>query len=126
MAESVATTEYQQNQILTAGRGQLLLLVYDGALRFLGRARASMQARDLDQQHRNIVRGQALLLELVGSLDPTVDATLAASLHRLYDYLYNRLTHANVHDDEQALVEVIGHLARLREAWAQAAVSCQQ
>jgi len=126
MAECAATAEYQQNQILTAGRSQLLLLAYDGLLRFLNRARSHMLARELDKQHANIVRAQAILVELVSSLDPTVDARIAASLRSLYEYLYDRLTHANVRDDEAALAEVISHLARLREAWAEAAVNWQQ
>jgi flagellar protein FliS len=128
MAESAATSEYQHNQILTAGRSQLLLLVYDGALRFLNLARARMGARDLEGQHHNIIRAQAILVELISSLDPAVDPALAASLGRVYAYLYDRLTYANVHDDERALGEVIRHLGQLREAWAQAAacVGAQQ
>jgi len=123
MAETTATAEYQQNQVLTAGRSQLLLLAYDGALRFLNLARGHMLAGELDRQHSNIVRAQAILAELVSSLDPTVDARMAASLRSLYEYLYDRLTHANVRDDERALSEVIGHLTRLREAWAEAAAN---
>jgi flagellar protein FliS len=126
MAESAATAEYQQNQILTAGRSQLLLLTYDGLLRFLNRARSHMLAGELEQQHANIVRAQAILVELICSLDPTVDAKVAASLRSLYEYLYDRLTHANVRDDEATLAEVISHLTRLREAWAEAAATWQQ
>jgi len=126
MAESVATTEYRQNQILTAGRSQLLLLAYDGALRFLSLARIHMRAGELDRQHANIVRAQAILVELINSLDPTVDERMAATLRSLYEYLYDRLTHANVRDDAAALDEVTAHLASLREAWAQAAVSWQR
>lgn len=124
MPTTTAAREYQQNQILTAGRSQLLLLTYDGALRFLNLARGHMQARQYEAQHNNIVRTQAILLELRNSLDPAVDTEMAASLHAIYTYLYNRLTHANVRDDEQALGEVIAHLAELREAWSRAAVTC--
>jgi len=126
MAESAVTTEYQQNQILTAGRSQLLLLAYDGALRFLNLARSHMAARDLNGQHHNVVRAQAILTELISSLDPSVDERMAATLRSLYEYLYDRLTHANVRDDEGAVVEVIGHMSRLREAWAEAATSWQR
>jgi flagellar protein FliS len=126
MAESAATIEYQQNQVLTAGRSQLLLLAYDGALRFLSLARADMKARKLEGQHRHIVRTQAIVLELITSLDPTVDPTMAATLRGLYEYLYDRLTYANVNDDDAALAEVLGHLVQLREAWAQASLSWQQ
>ena len=126
MADYAATAEYQQNQILTAGRSQLLLLAYDGALRFLGLARAHMRAHEIDRQHANIVRAQAILAELISSLDPTVDEKMAASLRSLYEYLYDRLTHANVRDDEAALTEVGAHLASLREAWAEAAMTWRQ
>jgi len=55
-----------------------------------------------------------------------VDERMAATLRSLYEYLYDRLTHANVRDDEGAVVEVIGHMSRLREAWAEAATSWQR
>ena len=126
MSESAATIEYRQNQVLTASRSQLLLLAYDGALRFLHLARVHMGARELEHQHHNIMRAQAIVLELIGSLDPTVDETMAASLRTLYEYLYDRLTHANVNDDDGALAEVIAHLAQLRDAWAQAAAAWKQ
>jgi len=126
MAEILATLEYQQNQVLTASRSQLLLLAYDGALRFVNRAREHMRAHELEAQHAAITRAQAILIELISSLDPTVDSTMAAALRSLYAYLFDRLTHANVRDDEAALGEVITHLSRLREAWAEAANSWQQ
>lgn len=120
MALSSTYGNYRENQITTASRGQLLLMTYDGMLRFLEEGRRAMAESRYDVQSSNITKAQALLLDLVSSLDHTAAPELAKNLDRLYRYLYDRLTTANVKDDEKALTEVAGILADLRQAWAEA------
>lgn len=111
---------YRENQVTTASRGQLLLMTYDGMLRFLEEGRQAMRASRYEAQNAHITRTQSLLLELLMTLNRAVDPVLTDRLERLYRYMYDRLTEANVRDDEQALTEVAGMLASLREAWAEA------
>jgi len=112
--------QYQQNQVLTADPGQLLLLTYDGALRFLREATEAMDRRDLYRQSEAIVRAQHLIMYLAGSLNHQANPELAGNLERIYHYLVDRLTAANVHDDRSGLEEAAMLLGNLREAWEQA------
>ena len=120
MAVSSPYGHYRENQITTASRGQLLLMTYDGMLRFLEEGRRAMAESRYDVQSSNITKTQSLLLDLLSSLDHKAAPELANNLDRLYRYLYDRLTTANVKDDEKALTEVAGILADLREAWVEA------
>jgi flagellar protein FliS len=120
MAALNAQACYQNNQVSTAGRGQLLLMAYDGMLRFLTEAKRAMLEGDLEAQGTNIAKTQALVLELLCTLDHQAYPLLADNLDQLYRYMYDRLTWANVHDDTVALAEVVRHLHELREAWAEA------
>ena len=111
---------YRENQITTASRGQLLLMTYDGMLRFLEEGRRAMTESRYDAQSSNITRAQSLLLELLTSLNHDAAPELANNLDRLYRYMYDRLTLANIKDDEKALTEVASLLSNLREAWSEA------
>jgi len=111
---------YQRSQVMTASPGQLLLLAYDGAIRFLREAGAAMAKRDLASQSDAIVRAQSILLYLLQSLNHDADAALADNLDRIYRYLYDRLTRANVDDDLQGIEEALGMLGSLRGAWEEA------
>jgi len=123
-----AYQQYQESQVFTASRGRLLLMAYDGAMRFIRQAQAFMADRNYEGQNTSIVKAQRIILSLASSLDHTADPDLAERLTRLYEYLFSRLIHANVSDDPEALSEVISHLAGLREAWAEAdrSITCAQ
>ncbi len=113
-------SKYLENQIMTASPGKRLLMTYDGAIRFARAAQESMKKGDLYEQGNSIRKAQNILLELMASLNPKVDRQLTANLDALYTYMFDRLTHANLHDDQQPLEEVLGLLTELREAWAEA------
>ena len=115
--------QYQATQVQTSGKKELILLSYDGAIRFLAQAREAMQAKRYDVQSSAIGKAQALLTELANGLDFERGGQIAANLYALYTYLFDRLTHASIRDDIAALDEVRASLADLRDAWAEAARS---
>jgi len=117
-----ANAYYQQNQVLAAGREHVLLLAYDGAIRFCRTAREYMKAGRLYEQHTHVIKAQAILRELITSIDHSVAPELGRRLDSIYHYLYDRLTHANIRDDVEALNAVIDALTDLRAAWSEAAV----
>ena len=120
MALLNANAYYRENQVTTASRGQLLLMAYDGMLRFLADGRRAMAEQRYEAQGACIGRTQDILLELICGLDHTVLPDLSARLDSLYRYMFDRLTTANVKNDEQALMEVATMLSDLRETWAEA------
>lgn len=120
MAQGYVDNQYWKSQVMTASPGRLLLMTYDGGLRFLRLAGDAMARRDLENQHINILKAQSIVLELINTLDHSINSQLAGDLERIYRYVYDRLTEANVRDDLRALREAETMLTRLREAWAEA------
>ena len=105
---------------MTASPARLLLMTYDGGTRFIRLAGRAMDEKNLEEQHVNITKAQRIVLELINTLDHSTDPKLADSLNRLYRYIHDRLTYANVYDDKAALTEAEKLMAQLRESWAQA------
>lgn len=113
-------TQYQQNQLATASPAKLLLAAYDGAIRFCRIAKQKMTEKQYYDQNININKALAIICELLSTLREEVDPSLVARLRSIYLYMIEKLAHANLNKDEEALNEVIHHLEGLREAWAEA------
>lgn len=113
--------QYQATQIQTASTGELVLLLYDGAVRFLSRAQAALAERRLDDASADLVRAQEIVLELVAGLDLERGGALAANLRELYLFIYKTLLEANLRKDGTAIATVLRLLEPVRSAW-QAAV----
>jgi flagellar secretion chaperone FliS len=113
---------YRQIATQTASPGQLVLMLYEGAIRFLDKARSGFALEDPADSNEtisnNILRAQEIIHELNLSLDLST-GQLASTLHQLYDYMDRRLMEANVQKNSANIEEVIRHLAVLRDAWAQ-------
>lgn len=114
---------YRQVATQTASPAQLVLMLYDGAIRFLERARQGFQYDDpleFNQTiNNNLIRAQAIINELNLALDLEQGGELAHTLRALYVYMDRRLQEANQHKQEQGVVEVLRRLTVLRDAWAQ-------
>ncbi|MGB9602516.1 MAG: flagellar export chaperone FliS [Verrucomicrobiia bacterium] len=114
---------YQQISTQTATPGQLVLMLFDGAIRFLERARVGFQYDDplLFNQtiNDNILRAQEIINELNASLNMEAGGEFAANMRRLYEYMDWRLMTSNFKKEESGIVEIIGYLTTLRDAWAE-------
>lgn len=115
---------YQAQSILTASPGQLVLLMYDGALRFLAQARAGFTLSDdnpqrIAQINTALLRTQAVIAELQANLDHQSGGDIAVNLDRLYDYHLRRLLEANVRKDESIVIEIETLIRELRDGWAE-------
>ena len=114
-AHSYAKTKYN-----TASRGDLLLAMYDGALRYAQAARSAIVSGDLEKKGGAVSALMAVIAELSNTLDHSKAESLCNNLMRLYSYFLERVQQASVRMDVVPLDEVIGHLQSLRETWAQA------
>jgi flagellar protein FliS len=114
-----AQEQYQRAQTQTASPGQLLLLLYQGCLRFIARARLAREQDDHDAARANLLRAQEIVAELMGSLNLEV-GEIATNLLSLYDYMYRRLIDANIRRDDAAAAEVETLLRSLLPAWEEA------
>ena len=114
-----ATNQYRQTQALTVSPGQLLIMLYDGAIRFLRQGHQAIEQQDLEAAHNAICRAQDIIAELDATLDERGGA-ISVNLHRIYDYLMRRMLEANIAKDGELVGEVIAHLESLLGAWREA------
>lgn len=103
----------------TVTPAQLVLMLYNGAIRFLKQAQMGLEEGKLEVCHQNILKAQDILTELMTSLD-LEQGEIARNLYQLYDYMYHRLVDANIKKDGQILLEVQQFLSELRETWSEA------
>ncbi len=112
--------QYRKVQIKTANKGNLILLLYRGAIKFMNKAIEQLESKDLEGKGNSLMRAQDIVLELMYSLDDKMlgeGNPLAVNLQSLYLYAYRRLVHANVHMDPKPIEEVIALLQNLLDAW---------
>lgn len=123
MALPTPWQSYRQVATTTAPPGTLVLMLYDGALRFLHQALLGFQKDDPIEFNQtinnNLVRAQEILRELNYALDLQRGGELAATLRRLYDYMDEQLQESNRHKQDGGVHEVIGRLTVLRNSWAE-------
>lgn len=114
---------YQAQAVMTASPGQLILMLYDGALRFLGHARDAFQLPDdtpkrIELIHTNLSKAQNIIAELQASLNHDA-GDHAKNLDRLYDYYLRRLFEANVRKQVEPVIEVEKLVRTLRDGWSE-------
>ena len=113
---------YRQVALQTAPPGQLVLLLYEGAIRFLERSLTGFAQDDPAQCNatisNNVLRAQDILRELDGALNVGEGGPLAQTLRGLYQYFDRRLTQSNLRKEAEGIQEVLQRLTVLRDAWA--------
>lgn len=113
---------YRQIATQTAPPGQLVLMLYEGAVNFLNRALTGFGKEDpaesFETINNNIVRTQEILNELNASLNIEEGGELAVHLRRLYLYLDWRLSQSNIAKEAAGIHEAIRRITVLRDAWA--------
>jgi flagellar protein FliS len=112
---------YYQTQIQSRSPLELVVMLYDGAQRFLQQTVDAMQRGDLVAKRDSLSRAMAIVTELHGMLDLEQGGEVAASLDSLYTYMIERLTTANQQRDAAPVVEVMRLMSGLRDAWSQIA-----
>ena len=112
--------QYRQTQIETAPKEEILLMLYDGAVRFLLQAKEGFAEKNIEKQHNNIIKVQNIITEFESTLDMEAGGEFAKNLFNLYEFMSAQLLIANVKKDERALDIVIKHMTSLRDTWREA------
>ncbi|MFC5700870.1 flagellar export chaperone FliS [Cohnella faecalis] len=115
-----AVNSYKHNQVETAPPEDLTLMLYNGAIMFVKRAKQAIEKKDLNHAHHYNTRVQDIVDELIITLDRKYP--ISEQLLALYDYLKRRLIEANVSKEIAVLDEVEGFLSEFRDTWKQAMV----
>lgn len=114
---------YRAVKIQTASPAQILIMLYDGAIRFALIARKKIDEKDYAAKGTYIGKVQAIVSELMSSLDFSIAPELCSQLEQLYIYMMEQLTEANLNLDTEALDTVVRLLKTLREGWSEALTS---
>lgn len=114
-----AARAYLETQVTTTSQGQVLIMLYDGAIKFLNQAKERMEAKDYAGKGKLISSAIDVINELASSLNPEKGGDLAANLSELYFYCNKRLFMANSRMDPAGIDEVVKILSGIRSAYAQ-------
>jgi flagellar protein FliS len=108
---------YRQNEIQSRSPLELVVMLYDGALRFTADARDAMVRRDIRSRQQHLSRAMAIVSELQSTLDMETGGEVAEHLDKLYGFVRDRLIEASVKQDLRPLDEARRVLTTLREGW---------
>ena len=114
---------YQQVATRTAPPGQLVLMLYDGSIRFLNASLSGFEREDPLEFHQtisnNLIRAQEIINELDLSLNMEAGGQFAETLRGLYQYFDRLLQESNIRKEQGGIVEVLQRITVLRNAWAE-------
>ena len=117
------TAAYRQQSVLTASSGQLVVMLYDGCLRFLHQASYAMREDRRFVAVDRIGRAGAIIDELLGTLDLEQGGVIASRLQGIYVFCLRHLQEARLANDPAMVEKVAELLSELRDAWAQIATA---
>jgi flagellar secretion chaperone FliS len=113
-----AYQKYKATSIQSASREKLLLMMYEGAIKFVKLALVAIEKKDIAGRGENIGRAFDIVLELNNTLDHKVgDGELAKQLEQLYMFITDQFTKANINNDAKPLQEALKILETLYEGW---------
>ena len=107
---------YRQTQVSTASQGKLLLMLFDGAIRFGNQALESMKQGEIELAHTKLLRAQDIVNELIFALNLDL-GEIASNLEQLYGYINDLLIQANIKKDPAKVEQALEMLSELRETW---------
>lgn len=114
-AQSSAYNAYKQNSVTTASPGELTLMLYNGCLKFLGKAKQAIDEKNIQEKNNNLQRSQAIIAELMSTLN--MDMDISKQMLPLYEYMNRRLVEANINNDVAIIEEVEGLVTEFRDTW---------
>jgi flagellar protein FliS len=112
--------KYKQTSIETASREKILLMLYEGAIKFTKKAIIAAEQKNIAERATNICRVYDIILELNNTLDHKVGGELASQLEQLYMFITDQLSKANMEGSAEPLRSVQKILETLYDGWVQA------
>ena len=109
--------QYQKTLVTTASREKILLMLYEGAIRFIRQAEHAFENKKIADKGRYISKATAILSELMATLDFEAGGELAVDLENLYVFMIDKLIEGNIKNDMTCLKTVESLLNTLYNAW---------
>jgi len=111
------SNHYRNNQILTASQEQILLLLYDGAIRFALQGREAIERKDYEVIYDKLSRAQRIVLEMQAGLRHEVNPELCDRMSALYNFIHRKLVSGSVNRSTSDIDDALKILRIERETW---------
>jgi len=121
MPGQTAHKQYKQVQVKTANKEKLLIMLYQGCIKFLRLAKKSIEEEDIQGANNYIIRSQDIIRELMNTLDREKGGEIATNLYSLYDFMNRQLIEANVNKNVEKIEVVEDMMLELLDSWKQIA-----
>lgn len=108
---------YYKTNVQTSDQLSLIVMLYDGAIRFLKKAKVKINENDIEGSHLFMTRARDIVNELLTTLRTDDQSELSNNLQNLYVYLVNKITEANLKKDQAIIDECLSLLNTLKEGW---------
>ncbi|MGE5628626.1 MAG: flagellar export chaperone FliS [Solirubrobacterales bacterium] len=115
-----AYSTYKSNSVNYASKEQLLLMLLEGACKYVKIGRQAILDKDMNKAHDNLVKTQDIFYELMVTLDVAQGGEWAQNLFKVYDFVARRLTDANIKKDLKIVDEVIPLIEDIKDMWNEA------
>jgi flagellar protein FliS len=113
--DGIAT--YQDNAVRTQSKGRLIVMLYDGAIKFMRLAIMEIEKKNYEAKGLYINKALDIINELNVVLDMDAGGEIASNLRKLYIFMSNRLSQANIKCDPQMVRDVIKLMEELNRGW---------
>ena len=111
-----ALSTYRRNQVQTNTPERLVLMLYEGAIKFISKSIKSIEEGNVQEANQNLLRSQDIMLELMLGIDFTA-GEIADNFYALYEYMHHKLVQANLKKEKESAEEVLQMAKELRIAW---------
>jgi flagellar secretion chaperone FliS len=111
--------QYKEVQVNTANSGKLLIMLYQGCIKFLRIAGKGIEDKDIELANNNIIKAQNIIRELINTLDMENGGEIARNLYSLYDFMNSQLIYANINKELAPVETVENMMLELLEVWQQ-------
>ena len=108
---------YQETAVLTQDKGKLIVMLYEGAIKFLRLAQKDMEAGDCESKNIYLNKAWDIVNELNVNLDMEAGGEISENLRKLYCFMLTHISTANFKNDQQTVQEVIDMLVELKQGW---------
>lgn len=115
-----AYQKYKTTAVQSASKEKLLLMLYEGAIRFTKLAIKAMEEKNVAEKGQYIGRTFDIVMELNNTLDHKVGGDIAKNLEQLYMFIMEQLTKANISNTTEPLQASLKVLENLYDGWSQA------
>ncbi len=117
MAGNYGANQYKQTSVKTANRGQILIMLYEAAIKHVKKASECIDRKDIPGKGQSIIKVHDIINELNNTLDFEVGGQIAKDLERLYMFMTDQLVKANLENKKEPLQQVQKLLETLLEGW---------